>query len=301
MTDFVGEISNKTGVSIDSLISFAKSATFRYKVYTIPKHGTGYRLIEQPSKSVKSLQRVVVDRVLRHYPVHGAATAYRVGVGLRANVEPHTRSRYISRFDFTDFFHSFSSAMILGFFKENPNYAKSSLSDRDMAFIVDLSSRQGRLAIGAPISPTLTNVLLDEFDRELTSLCETYRAIYTRYADDIYISSNYSMRPFDAPSEIERIARATGHGNLKINHRKTRHMSTKGRRRVTGLIVDDDGNISLGRDRKRLISSLVHKSTLGELSSDQRDHLRGMIAFSSSVEPDFVNRLRLKYPTAPFL
>jgi RNA-directed DNA polymerase len=64
---------------------------------------------------------------------------------------------------------------------------------------------------------------------------------------------------------------------------------------VTGLKITPVGAISIGRDRKRLISVMLHKVTLGEDDVRHLNYLKGMLGFCLANEPEFVTRLRLKY------
>jgi len=64
---------------------------------------------------------------------------------------------------------------------------------------------------------------------------------------------------------------------------------------VTGLVVTPTGQVSLGRQRKRLISTLLHRSGLGQLSVEQKGLLKGLLGFALANEPAFVGRLRHKY------
>ena len=56
----------------------------------------------------------------------------------------------------------------------------------------------------------------------------------------------------------------------------------------------------MGRDRKRNISAGLHQASLGRLSPEERDELRGMLAFANVVEPEFLARLRARYGAAAF-
>ena len=55
------------------------------------------------------------------------------------------------------------------------------------------------------------------------------------------------------------------------------------------------GNVSIGRERKRKISTLLHLFGLGRLNMDQLGYLKGMLGFSTANEPDLVGRMRRKY------
>jgi hypothetical protein len=64
---------------------------------------------------------------------------------------------------------------------------------------------------------------------------------------------------------------------------------------VTGLVITPTGEISLGRARKREMSSLLHRSQDGLLAPDRRGYLKGMLGFALAHEPAFVERMRAKY------
>jgi RNA-directed DNA polymerase len=64
---------------------------------------------------------------------------------------------------------------------------------------------------------------------------------------------------------------------------------------VTGLVITPTSNISIGRERKRRISAMLHKVTLGELETKSIFELRGLLSFAKSVEPKFIVSMRNKY------
>lgn len=82
---------------------------------------------------------------------------------------------------------------------------------------------------------------------------------------------------------------------LSINHEKTIHLSKRNQRKVTGLVLSSEGKVSLGRNRKREISSLIHRFALGQLDPTDVFRLQGLLGFANDAEPDFVVRMRKKY------
>ena len=123
--------------------------------------------------------------------------------------------------------------------------------------------------------------------------------VYTRYADDLYFSSRRRDVLSAFPGEVHRIVGDLAlPGNLVVNDTKTFHSSRKGRRVVTGLVLTPDGGVSIGRARKRYIRHLVHH--FEELGEAERKQLQGWIAFAVGIEPDFANRLVLKYGDARY-
>jgi hypothetical protein len=67
---------------------------------------------------------------------------------------------------------------------------------------------------------------------------------------------------------------------------------------VTGLVLTNDGRVSMGREQKRKIIAGFHRYTLGKLNEHEILELGGTISFAKSVEPMFLQRLAKKYGAA---
>lgn len=195
--------------------------------------------------------------------------------------------------DLNDFFPSITSQDFQRYVTAQSVIFASWKSD-DVDLFCDLVFRNGCLTIGAPTSPSLANALCYDLDVQLSGLSSTLQVKYTRYADDLFFSTE---RP-DVLGSIEQsvceiVAGLTNPKNLSINSAKTRHSSKKGARRVTGIVLGSDGNIYIGRDLKRRIRAMIHK--FGDLSAGDRATLRGLLAYAVGFDPDFKNSLIDKY------
>jgi hypothetical protein len=93
-------------ISPGDLLQIISTAPARYKQYTIPKRRGGVRLIAQPSRELKAIQRYLLETKLSTLPVHAAATGYIKGHNILQNAEHHQHSRVILKLDFVDFFPS---------------------------------------------------------------------------------------------------------------------------------------------------------------------------------------------------
>lgn len=288
-------LSKTSGIEENKLISLANSASKRYKVYTIPKRTGGSRLIEHPSRELKAIQRWLVQAIFARFPVHEAATAYRKGTGIRVNAERHKDTKFTNRYDFKDFFPSFDSDRVRLFVAEETKRIGMTLSDRDLDFVVNIVCRHGRLTIGAPSSPSITNAMMFEFDRRMHQECEKRGLIFTRYADDVFVSSSEHGRMNGVGQLIAKCKRGIPHLKLRLNHKKTAHLSKKYHRSVTGVVITPQHTLSIGRERKREIKSLIHRWISGELEGERVEYLRGLFAFAIDIEPDFEQRLAKKY------
>jgi len=289
------KLTKHTGLSHKQLEWYALTASKRYKSYQIPKRSGGFRTIHQPSKALKSIQRWINVNLLKLLPVHESATAYKKGASVRLNAIRHINSNYTLRVDFRDFFPSFKSKHVTAFLRRQREARGLILSDRDIQFICYIVARNGELTIGAPSSPLLTNAMMFDFDTTVDKWCSTNQMIYTRYADDIFISTSYPQQLENALQMLQQIVANFDYSSLEINKDKTRFLSRKHRRAVTGLVITTDRKLSIGRERKHSLKSDVYKFARNMLPAEDWGRLAGMVAYASDADPDFYKILIKKY------
>jgi RNA-directed DNA polymerase len=151
------------------------------------------------------------------------------------------------------------------------------------------------LAIGAPTSPAISNILMYRFDTAISHYAQTEGIKYTRYADDITLSSSHFLDRTRAIQQVEATLRRMRQPRLTLNPSKTQLASMATTRQVTGLILANDQTVLLGRERKRTISSMVHHAIKGDLEVEALAKLKGILAFAQDVEPKFIAMLQRKY------
>jgi RNA-directed DNA polymerase len=172
-----------------------------------------------------------------------------------------------------------------------------SWDSNDTTLVVNLVCRFARLVIGAPTSPKLSNAICFDMDEQLLAIARRYDAIYTRYADDLFFSATKpNLLPQVEAAVVAAVGTLRHPKHIRLNFSKTRHSSMRRRRIVTGIILTNDGKLSLGRRRKRQLRSLVYKYPM--LSERERLELRGWLAYCRSIEPEFLNSLGIKFGAA---
>lgn len=280
-------------------LSLIKSASQRYKKFYIPKRNGKKRLIAQPTPAIKSLQRIAIQEYLLKLPVHPSATAYIKGIGIKKNALEHVENKYILKLDFNSFFHSIVPNDLCKLDMNN----LCNLSDEEIELLKSLffwkPTKKAEfmcLSIGAPSSPYLSNTIMFDLDTKIYDLCYKYGAKYTRYSDDITVSSNTDNVLNIIFENIKLICDQSESPNVKLNSAKTIFASKKNKRTVTGLVITNDGTISLGRDKKRQIRAMIHKFINSDVNyPDITNKINGYIAYASDVEPEFVMRLARTY------
>jgi RNA-directed DNA polymerase len=274
----------------------AATASYRYREYVVKGRTGRPRIVHHPARPLKAMQRWLLRRVLFSVPVHDAAMAYEKGRGIRVNAERHRKSRFLLRMDFKGFFPSLTTDDVQETLRRALEKGKldASWNIDDSALFLSLVCRFGRLVIGAPTSPKLSNAICFELDEQLNSIANRFDVVYTRYADDLFFSTKRANVLSQVETAVGQVISSIGHPKLlKINLSKTRHSSMRGRRVVTGLVLTSDGEISLGRRTKRRLRSQVHKFSV--LSDPERMSLRGWLAYCRSIEPEFINSLVVKF------
>lgn len=277
-----------------------KSCPYRYKRYTIEKkRGRGTRQIAHPAKEVKKVQRWVVKNILSAFPVHECATAYSKGNSIAKNAQLHSQNSYLVKMDLRNFFPSI-----------RPNdfefYLANTVPDRYSRVDIDLlihalfwkpkRKQEFELAIGAPSSPILSNILMYNFDACMKLWCDVNAVCYTRYADDLTFSTNRRGISSDIIEYVRRITRDMQSPSLSVNEEKTVVASKACSRRVTGVTITNDNQISIGRPRKRAIRAKARHYHVYGLSFKEQQHLKGLLDFANDVEPEFVRNLEEKFP-----
>ncbi len=292
-------LSEQSGRTRSSLNRFAENAPKKYKVYTIAKRTSGNRVIAHPSRELKSLQRTLTAILSNTFQAHPAAFAYKKGLGIKDNAIKHQKSRYLLKMDFSDFFNSITPSILFSICDNNQivwSPAEKQLLTQ-LLFWNKTKSHGGKLvlSVGAPSSPLISNFIMYDFDAQLTQWCQTQKIVYTRYADDLTFSTNQQNVLFEVPTRVKKHLKAIYHQQITINEMKTVFSSKAHNRHVTGITLTNDNKLSLGREKKRMLSSLIHQYKIGILNEEDSCYLQGSLAFSISIEPEFIKRMATKY------
>jgi hypothetical protein len=291
------------GLSTTDIMRVIKTAPARYKVYSIPKRTGGVRIIAQPSRELKDIQRFLLHQKLSVFPVHPAAAAYVKEQGIGHNAARHRHGNVILKLDFRNFFPSILTRDWANLCRRHPvegiEIADLTLYSKILFWGgIPRSITPQFLSIGAPTSPFLSNILMYEIDEKLSAEAERSGVVYTRYADDITVSGPDDDTVLAFERFVRQTIRSTRNPRLVFNDDK-RGLYRKGQRRmVTGLVITPTEQVSIGRARKREIASLLHRSSLRQLDEERRGYLKGMLGFCIATEPNFITRMRRKYGNA---
>lgn len=215
-----------------------------YKVYTIPKKDGSKRLIEDPGRSLKTILRKLnhylqaVYHGIRPQPSYGFSITARgeADRNIITNARQHMGQPYMLNMDLENFFHTISKRRVRSIWQQQFQKHDDELLD----LCTQLCTWKGRLPMGAPTSPVLSNFACLPLDAALANYCQGAGIQYTRFADDLCFSSAAAITSFD-----EKIIRDTIQKiGFLINEKKITLYGEEDKKMVTGLVVGTD-NIEL--------------------------------------------------------
>lgn len=224
----------------------------RYTRFTIKKKSGGIREIKAPFPKLKEIQRAINNILQLVYTVQEQAFGFVPSRNITDNARLHIGSGFVLNIDIQDFFPSIHFRRVKKMLEKSPFHLTA--EREPLAFLIaNLCTEEGVLPQGAPTSPILTNIICQRLDRRLQELANQYKAIYSRYADDITFSSNDFIFTRRFMQRLEKILKDD---RFILNQEKTRIQGKAFRQEVTGLTVNEKVNVS--RQFYRSYRTLLH-------------------------------------------
>lgn len=278
----------------------------QYHVFRIHKRGksSGFRDIQNPKPRLKTVQRLILGKILECIPVGKHIGAYIPGRSCMSTATQHLKRSLIISMDIKDFFPSVKRYMVRKFFKGlGYNHLVSSL-------LADLVTYKNFVPQGAPTSGLVANLVADvRFDRpiieSLRKLDPDWR--YTRYSDDIDISHGKDQPHEKIKEVINLVQKHISAAGFTVNYRKTKVEPRWKRQKVLGIIVNDRPNIPrLEYDRLRCLihNCMVHGfesqyKKAGQNSAEAlKVHIQGKLSFLKQINTKKAARLQEEFDLA---
>lgn len=257
----------------NTLANILRNTSNHYTHFKLRKRSGGYRTISAPDATLLSIQKIIYKRILLSVNVHPASMGFRQGISVAHNAKAHLGNKQIIKVDIADFFGSIKKHRIIKAFK------KIGYPTNISQVLAELCILQGKLPQGAATSPTLSNIIAYDMDMKMVTVAQKNNLIYTRYADDLTFSGEDIS--FEAVfSEIDNIIREE---KFVIQRKKTRFLTEKKRKIVTGISVSSGEKLMIPKVKKREIRKNIHYI----LTKGPAEHLR----FVGSTDPSYMKRL----------
>jgi retron-type reverse transcriptase len=287
-----------------------------------PIQSRGYRTISAPRSDLKAVQRWISDNILaRQYP-NPASKAYSPESTLVDAVKNHLRCRWLIKLDLYAFFDSISEIPVYRVFRKigyqpltafelarlctrlgKPshwrNHAKWLRKTSRLYSIGAYGSpRIGHLPQGAPTSPMLSNLVMREFDERMSVLAAVHGFRYSRYADDLALStSDKKVTRATCQELIKSTYRLIGEFGLAPNLSKTKISPPGCRKLLLGLLVDGPRPHLTKEFRKNLSQHVYYLKKFGPAEHANRrkfdsvvglrNHVYGLAYYAKQIDEIF--------------
>lgn len=306
-----------------------------YRIFRIRKKSAGsFRTICVPEAPLMEVQRYVNAHILQHIEPHHASSAYTKDSQISKTASLHCECRWLIKMDIKNFFESISELSVYRVFRKAqfPALLSFELARLCTRVIPDTIWRNdqrwfnhkfqrytikkyrvwslGALPQGAPTSPMLSNLVAYQFDEEVERLAARYGVTYTRYADDIALSTmDTTFSREKAKALIQKTYSLMRKYGFYPNETKTSIAPPGAKKIVLGLQVAER-EVRLTKEfkarlkqhlyfcNKAEIGPVLHAREKGFVSVlGFKNHLYGLITHAAQVEPNYAEKLKMEFKT----
>lgn len=199
-----------------------------YREFKVAKKNGGYRILAEPSKMLKGIQRNILKNYLYKQSISPHVKSYIKGVSLKENALAHTGQKKILKLDIENFFDNVDFLKVY-----NYAFGPEKLPKSVGLLLTHLTTYYGALPQGAPTSAYISNIVMKDFDYIVGEYCHNLDVNYTRYSDDMTFSGD-----FDPKLIIRFVRRQLRKMGFNLNEDKIHVVSSSQSQVVTGITVN---------------------------------------------------------------
>lgn len=253
------DIADMLEIKLSSLRFFSSCSAKKYTSFQISKRNGDPRTISAPIPALKTVQKKLLYVLNLVYKPKAVVFGFVRSRNNVMNAQNHIGKKEILTIDLKDFFTQFHFGRVRGMFIRRYN-----IDSKAAMTLANLVCCNGVLPQGAPTSPIISNMILASFDKSMIAYARKNSLCYSRYADDITLSSNSSKLSFDIvgkvgdktyiiDNELKSIFEAA---KLNINNNKIVLRRNKKRQLVTGVVVNKCTNLT--KEYRRELRTILH-------------------------------------------
>lgn len=253
--------------------SLINKTSRHYRGFVIPK-GKGVRQISAPHVGLKAVQSWLGLHIQASWYPSEHVFGFVPGRSHIQAAAKHLGAAWVYSVDIENFFPSVSIGKVrdallrLGYRTEN-----------SLNLISRLACLHQGLAQGAPSSPVISNVALQDVDVKLAAISQQYGLVYTRYADDIVFSGKEGI-PAHIMEAVKEVLRLEG---WVLAARKEELARLPSRLKVHGLLVHGD-KVRLTKGYRNRIRAFRHLVEANKISPNDRLKISGHLNYAKQVE-----------------
>lgn len=212
----------------------------KYNSFFVGKKTGGERHIETPNYKLKKIQERLNKYLQAVYYFYKTPVAFGFLINsttetdrrdILTNAQKHLDNDFVLNLDLKNFFHTINVPKVWDIFKKPP----FRLQRPAVEMLTRLTTFRGRLPMGTPTSPVLSNFATRKLDADLLEYCTKNNLTLSRYADDISISSKEKI----SPHLIENFKIIILQNDFEVNEKKIKLYEKDEPKEITGLILEN--------------------------------------------------------------
>jgi hypothetical protein len=264
---------------VDLLVQLAQDADDLYRHVPQQKKNGSPRDTYDAFEPLKRVQRKIVDRLLSRvrfpYYVHGGIRDRENPRSIITNAAQHAGARFLVLMDIEDFYPSISQTLAKQVFSHCLKF-----SPEVSALLASLCCRQGAVPQGASTSGYVANLAFWDVEPALVEWLGGKGLSYSRFADDITISSAFTLSSADRSAVISRITSLLAAKGFRQKRSKL-HLRKKGQSvlskgeagalTVTGLTVHGSTPNVTKKERREIRAAVYEFEKLAEVGLSIRE------------------------------
>ena len=209
--------------------------TLLYRSFELSKKKGGTRKISVPIPELMNVQKAINTVILNEFHMSSYCVGFKKNMSLVDNAKPHLGAQTLLKFDLKDFFGSITFEQV---YKQFKFYGYGNLVSKLLCMLC--LDGEFKVPQGAPTSPTLSNLVALKMDKRIGGYCAKRNLVYTRYADDISISSKNKLSKIDIACIHNVVKKIVEEEGFLLNEEKTHCFFEGQQMRITGVVINDN-------------------------------------------------------------
>lgn len=264
----------------------------------LPKKDGGYRVVWIiKDDEYKNILKRIANNLYKSNAFPECVQGFIKNRSIISNASHHLKKKFVFNIDIKRFFDSINADKIVDIL------IREGFRKKHAKIISELLTVNKILTTGFSTSPVISNIICLDMDQKLLEFSGKHGFEYTRYGDDITISSNK-----DVPIKKD-IAKILSQYGFTVNHKKCKLLKKGGVQYVTGLTVSDDIPRIPRKFKRSIRLEIYYMKKYGKFghlfyhivknsepkiffNKIKEFGIDGLIAFINSVEPKFAKFIR---------
>ena len=227
----LNELAHVLSISRRELDLILRQKASLFSHFQIPKPDGQARRIDYPRPKLKIIQRRLLEHLYSTLRIPSYLHGGIPGKTIFTHAQTHTKQKYVTTCDIANFYDSFRTSHI------KPVLSQAGFTGPALIAVEELSTLDGHLPHGCPTSCLLANLAFAIVEHEVMKFTKRKGWRYSRYVDDIAISSCNPIKP-----HFDIVRSAFSRQGFHLAPHKTRHFQAGDRQIVTNLIVNEKLN-----------------------------------------------------------